>query len=218
LPSQSPHHVLVVLGAHAAPANIGPDLHFDSVIAVDRGIDHALALGLTIAEAVGDFDSASALGLRAAEASGAKIQRHNPRKDSTDLEIGLDTALSQGATKITIIGGYDDTRLDHQIANLLLLSDPRYAEVDITALINSARVFVIRDSKTFSTTPSELVTLLALGGPARGITTSGLEYPLTDDTLTSSSSRGVSNVASGKEASVGLTSGVLMAVLPGAES
>ncbi len=218
MPPRSPHHVLVVLGAHAAPANLSPDLHFDSVIAVDRGIDHAQALGLTIADAVGDFDSVSTEGLRAAEASGARIQRHNPRKDNTDLEIGLDTAVSQDASRITIIGGYDNTRLDHQVANLLLLSDPRYAEVEITALINGARVFMIRNSKTFSTTPRELVTLLALGGPAEGITTSGLEYPLTNDTLTASSSRGVSNVASGTEASVVLTSGVLMAVLPGAES
>jgi len=46
------------------------------VIAADRGLDYALALGLDVTVAVGDFDSVSAEALAAAEAAGVRIERH----------------------------------------------------------------------------------------------------------------------------------------------
>ena len=42
--------------------------------------------------------------------------------------------------------------------------------------------------------PGELVTLVAVNGPAEGVTTEGLAYPLRGETLEPGSSRGVSNV------------------------
>ena len=42
--------------------------------------------------------------------------------------------------------------------------------------------------------PGELVSLLAVNGPAEGVTTEGLAYPLRGETLEPGSTRGVSNV------------------------
>ena len=41
--------------------------------------------------------------------------------------------------------------------------------------------------------PGAVLTLLALGGPASGITTTGLRWPLRAETLQPGSTRGVSN-------------------------
>ncbi len=60
----------------------------------------------------------------------------------------------------------------------------------------------------------ELLTLLPLGGPAAGVTTSGLEYPLDGETLEPGSTRGVSNVFAEPEARVTLADGVLLAIRP----
>jgi thiamine pyrophosphokinase len=60
------------------------------------------------------------------------------------------------------------------------------------------------------------VTLLALGGPAVGVTTDGLEYPLAGETLTAGSSRGVSNVFAQPEVVVRVGRGVVLAVRPDA--
>jgi thiamine pyrophosphokinase len=60
------------------------------------------------------------------------------------------------------------------------------------------------------------VSLLAVGGPALGVATDGLEYPLRGETLEPGSSRGLSNVFTGAEARIGLADGVLLAIRPGA--
>ena len=56
--------------------------------------------------------------------------------------------------------------------------------------------------------------LLAVGGPATGITTTGLRWALTDGTLAPGSSRGVSNEFTGDAAEITLTAGVLLAIAP----
>jgi thiamine pyrophosphokinase len=63
-------------------------------------------------------------------------------------------------------------------------------------------------------TSGGLVTLLPLGGPAEGVTTTGLEYPLANETLHEGSTRGVSNLLVGAEATVSVARGVLLAVRP----
>ena len=54
-----------------------------------------------------------------------------------------------------------------------------------------------------------------LHGPADGIRTEGLAYPLDGETLEPGSTRGVSNVFVGETAYVSVKRGVLLAVFPG---
>ena len=60
----------------------------------------------------------------------------------------------------------------------------------------------IRDERTLAGEPGELVSLFALHGPAEGVRTEGLEYPLAGETLEPGSSRGVSNRFVGETARV----------------
>ncbi len=62
------------------------------VVAADSGLEHALALGLEVTVAVGDFDSASPEAVAVAEAAGTRVERHPHEKDATDLELALDVA------------------------------------------------------------------------------------------------------------------------------
>jgi thiamine pyrophosphokinase len=64
--------------------------------------------------------------------------------------------------------------------------------------------------------PGELVSLLPVGGPAGGITTEGLRYPLHAESLDAGTTRGVSNELIGPDASLSLTSGVLLVIRPDA--
>jgi thiamine pyrophosphokinase len=54
-----------------------------------------------------------------------------------------------------------------------------------------------------------------LHGPAHGVSTTGLRYPLDDEDLEAASSRGVSNEWVAGVATVRLRTGVLLAVAPG---
>lgn len=57
--------------------------------------------------------------------------------------------------------------------------------------------------------------LLPVHGPALGVVTGGLLYPLAGEDLPPGTSRGVSNVLAADRATVSLTGGVLLAVQPG---
>ncbi len=188
-----------------------------TVIAADGGVDRALALGLHVDLAVGDFDSVSRDGLAAAAAAGARIERHPTAKDATDLELALDAAMALSPSRVLVIGAAGG-RLDHLLASLLVLGSWRYRDVEIDALLGAARAHVIRDSRSFGGTVGELVSLLPLHGPAEGVTTSGLVYPLAGETLTAGTSRGISNLFAAAEAHVEVGRGVVAAVCPGETS
>lgn len=185
------------------------------VIAADSGIDQAHRLGLIVDVAIGDFDSVSAAGLRRAEQQGARVERHPADKDMTDFELALGAAVELGVASATVLGG-EGGRLDHLVANALVMASPRYSDVDLTAVGGGgARLHVVRRTRRISGVADEYVTLLAVNGPAVGIVTTGLLYPLNGGRLDPGSSRGVSNQLTGVEATVSVESGVLLAILPG---
>jgi thiamine pyrophosphokinase len=73
---------------------------------------------------------------------------------------------------------------------------------------------VIRTGAVLEGGPGDIVSLLPVGGPALGVETTGLRYPLRREVLHPGSTRGMSNELLGTEARVSLTGGVLLAVLP----
>jgi thiamine pyrophosphokinase len=182
------------------------------VVAADKGLEHALALGLEVSLAVGDFDSAAPEAVAAAEDAGTRIERHPHAKDATDLELALDAAAALDASRILVLAGTGG-RLDHELSLLLLLGSERYGGIEIDALVGSARVHVVRGARALHGTPGELVSLLPLGR-ADGVTTEGLAYPLRGETLEPGTSRGVSNVFESETARVSVERGVLLAVQP----
>jgi thiamine pyrophosphokinase len=184
------------------------------IVAADKGLEHALSLGLDVTLAVGDFDSASPQAVAVAESAGVRVERHPEEKDATDLELALDAAAAMEPRRILVLAG-EGGRLDHQLSALLLLASERYADTQVDALIGSAWVHVVRLARTLEGAPGELVSLLTVGGPAKGVTTAGLAYPLRGETLEAGTSRGISNVFATDTAHVSLDEGVLLAIRPG---
>lgn len=200
--------VLVLSGGPGAPARIRlPPL--SAVAAADGGAEHAAGLGLPVDALVGDLDSVSAETL----AGIAQIERHPVEKDASDLELALQAALRFEPDRILVLGG-GGGRLDHLLGELLLLAADAYAGVQVDAQLGAAAVHVIRGSRTLAGSAGELVSLFAMHGPACGVVTEGLRYPLLGETLGQGSTRGLSNVFVEAEARVSVERGVLLAVRP----
>jgi thiamine pyrophosphokinase len=163
---------------------------------------------------LGDIHSASPAAVAEAADQGASVERHPIAKDATDLELALDAAHATGTRRIHVLGGHGG-RLDHLVANVLVLARPELADVTVTAQIGAARVHVVRGMATLPGPIGDLVTLLPVHGPARGVTTEGLLYPLRGEDLLPGTTRGVSNELVHDPARVDLTAGVLVAIQPG---
>jgi thiamine pyrophosphokinase len=187
------------------------------VVAADSGLDLAVAVGLHVDVAVGDFDSVRATTLAELEAGGtATIERHPTDKDATDLELALAAARRHGADHVIVLGGHGG-RLDHLLGNALLLAAPDLAGLRVEARMGDALVLVCRPAVAVEVhgAAGDVVSLLAVHGPAEDVHTEGLRYVLRGEQLAPGSTRGVSNELVAATASVRIGAGLLLVVKPG---
>ena len=78
--------------------------------------------------------------------------------------------------------------------------------------VKGARVAPVHDRHEITGAAGDVVTLVPLGGPAEGVTTTGLRWPLDGETLPPGSTRGVSNEMTRDTATVSVASGVLLSI------
>ena len=190
------------------------------VVAADSGLDHARALGLDVDLVVGDRDSVSPDALAWAEDRAIPVERFPVDKDATDTELAVVAAIEHGARHVVLLTGAGD-RLDHVLSVVLLLGHPAFASVVLEAWVGRAHLLRVLGPGTLvvPAAPGETVSLLPIGGPVHGITTTGLQYPLADETLAPATSRGVSNVVASTVTptvtpSVTVTQGTLLVIRP----
>lgn len=213
--------LLAVGGDPAAALHLPPTLPRGSVVvAADSGLDRLTGL-LRVDHVVGDLDSVSDPALRHARANGAEIHRHPADKDATDIELALDLvvdhlAAATGLASLLVVGG-GAGRLDHLLADVLLLTAPALAPLEVTARFGPATVTVVRPGRPRSLVgrPHEQVSLLPVHGPADGVTTERLRWPLVDAHLAAGTTRAMSNELVGADAAVRLSAGVLAVIQPG---
>lgn len=188
----------------------------DLIVAADGGSLHAVRHGWWPHWLVGDLDSTPPEIQRLLQAHDAAISKHSPRKDETDTELAVRVAVEQGADEIYLLGATGG-RLDHTLANILLLGMEAFAPVRLTILAGQQRLTAIRGQGEIHGRPGDLVSLLPIGGDAVRIWTEGLEYPLRGETLRFGIPRGISNVLTAPIATIRLESGILLAVITPAE-
>jgi thiamine pyrophosphokinase len=184
----------------------------DLLVGADGGTRHILALGLQPNIVVGDLDSLPAAVVEELIARGIAIERHPTSKDQTDLELAIECALRQGVDEILMLGGMGG-RLDQTLANLLILAQRdwpvplRLVEGPQIASIVCGPGRLVLHGVVGAT-----VSVIPLSAAARGITYTGLRYPLHAATLALGSTRGVSNEFAATTASIELTAGLLLVV------
>ncbi len=148
-------------------------------------------------------------------ASGVRVERVPREKNASDTELAVLAAIDAGADELTILGGLGGARVDHALMNVALLEHEALAgraarlydeHAARLSLLTGPGIVVLagRDD--------DLVTLIPVGGPAVGVTTRDLRYPLRDETLEPGSSRGLSNLRTAPRAAVSVRAGRLLVI------
>ena len=190
------------------------DAGTDLVVAADGGARLADALGLPIHRWVGDGDSLGEAGLAELRRRGVPIELASPDKDESDTELGLLAAVGAGARRVTIIGALGGPRPDHALANIALLGHPAAAGCELQILDPTARIRLLDGASgrlDLAGRVGDLVSLIPLE-TVEVVTTTGLRFPLRDDTLIVGPARGISNVRAASDASVAIRSGRLLVI------
>ncbi len=190
----------------------------DAVIAADGGIDHAIAWDLPINIAVGDMDSVSLTGLAHLQQERIATERHPADKEASDGELALEVALRSDPQEVHLFTGGGADRLDHLLITAALLTNPSLASRRVWAWIGSTLIIPLQagQSTDFWGHEGANITLLAVNGPAQGVGTVGLEFPLHGETLQPWSSRGLSNRGMGAAVTVSIERGCLLVIRPNA--
>lgn len=174
----------------------------DFVIAADGGYQAAKELGITPDLLVGDFDSLNYV------PDGIPIERHPVMKDDTDTLLAVRLGLSRGYRNFVLIGTIGG-RLDHTIANLqTLLFLVEHGAKGI--LYGDGTAVTTVHCETVHLTGEGIVSVFCFGGPAGGVTETGLKYGLDRATVTSSFPIGVSNEFTDVPAAITAEEGTLL--------
>lgn len=185
----------------------------DWIISADGGAARALSWGLRPDLVIGDMDSLPEAARAILVSEGCRFIEHPRAKDETDLELALVHAAQEGAKEITVLGALGG-RLDHSLANILLLTLPSLAGVSVRIAEGEQQALLARGGEVVELEGArgDLVSLVPLGGDARGVTTRGLAWSLNEDTLHFGSSRGVSNEMTADKAGIQVGEGLLLIV------
>jgi thiamine pyrophosphokinase len=185
----------------------GPEL----IIAADAGAKYLLELGVCPEILVGDFDSLPPQIVAQITAAGKAVYRYPPQKDQTDLQLALDAAAHAGVTAVNIWGGLG-RRLDHTLGNIGLL---QYAgEAGLSARLRDIdhELFLAGGYTVVKARPGWAISLIPLSPAVTGVTTTGLKYPLNEETLYFNVTRGIHNQFAAAEAVITVATGRLLII------
>jgi len=184
------------------------------LIAADGGAAWLESTGLLPAILVGDLDSVEMSTVARLSAAGTEVVRHPIEKDASDTELAIELAFERGADRVVLLGALGGGRLDHEVANLLLLADPGLAARDLRIVRGGTLVRALAPGQrlTIEVGPGSTVTLLPVSGGVEGVVTRGLRYPLEGEPLGIGRSRGLSNEVVEAPASVSTRTGTLLVI------
>jgi len=209
--------VIIADGELGDPAELRTYLRGNEfVIAVDGGVRHAEALGLTVDLLLGDFDSLPAAALARYRCRGTPILSFPVDKDYTDTHLALNWAAARGAREALLLGA-TGSRLDQTLAHLFIL--PRLWEEEglySRAVTPTNEIFPVcagRGTVTFHGPPGGKFSLLPASDLVRGVTLEGARYPLQDRDLELGTSLTISNEFTGSPVRLSLRAGRLLVVV-----
>jgi thiamine pyrophosphokinase len=183
------------------------------VISADGGAENALKMNLVPDVVIGDMDSIKATVKENIREKSNKTRyiSTSAYKDKSDTQLAVEYALDLGIKKMIILGALGD-RIDHTMANILLLTSPFLRDIDIRILADASEIFIIRNSRTLNGDIGGTVTLISLSPYTYFIKTEGLKYELENEKLMFSPVRGISNVFTEKKAYIKIKEGTLLII------
>ncbi len=189
----------------------------DYVVAVDGGLSYCEVLGIEPDFIIGDFDSINereqeAIALLEQEIPD-RIMRLKPEKDDTDMLAALKEMLQRGYRDFRIYAGCGG-RFDHTFANVqCLLYLKNHGAVGYLVDGNGMMLVIQNEVVHFKKEMEGYLSLFSLNKEAKGVTITGMKYPLLDYTMQNDFPVGISNEFIGCEASVSVEEGELLCVL-----
>jgi thiamine pyrophosphokinase len=162
------------------------------LIALDGAADRLIAMGLRPHVILGDLDSISASALKLAPRHGTRIVQIKEQKTS-DLGKGLQFCKERNWKRIAVTG-FLGNRLDHSLNAFGVLS--KFHDLEMTLITSQSIARVLHGHSAFkcAVRPGQQISLMPLP-VTRGVTLTGVKWPLHSQTLRQTGLVSLSNKA-----------------------
>lgn len=162
---------------------------FEYVIGVDGGCALLQSLEIVPNLILGDFDSIESLATYEALWPSAEVLSFPAQKDYTDSELAIEVILKEKLDRIIIIGALGG-RMDHMLGTLFLLD-----KSDNLVIVDESNCIerIITPFYKKMDGGTGYVSLVPSREGLHKITLKGFKYPLTQDTIHYTQTRGISN-------------------------
>lgn len=189
----------------------------DFCIAVDGGLSYCPVLNVEPDLLIGDFDSVSEQEKEAIAALQQEIPERviclPAEKDDTDMLAALKYGLELGYRDFRIYAGTGG-RFDHTLANIQCLLYLKNHGACGYLVDGTGMMLVLQnESVSFRKELEGYLSLFSLGKEAKGVTISGMKYPLKDAVITNDFPIGISNEFVGEEATISVKDGELVCMI-----
>lgn len=183
----------------------------DYVVCADGAAEYLMNLNILPHLLVGDLDSINKKTLGWVKKNNVVVKEFPVKKDMTDTELAVEFALKQNPNKITIIGA-TGSRLDHSLSNIMLLYKIYRRGVNAVIVDEINHITVTDNILKMRCRIGETISIIPVGGDAKGVTLEGLEYSLVDHDIKMGSSLGISNKSGSEEIIISVKDGILLVI------
>lgn len=164
----------------------------DFILSADGGTDYCVELGIIPDLVIGDLDSISPKTLDILKKKEVPINVFPIKKDKTDSQLSIEYLMDKGAEEITIIGAIG-SRIDHTLANILLLKTIKDKGIKGKIVHNNNIIYIIDDELIMDKKNGYFVSIIPIESKGVLVSLKGFEYNLSKVKIDFASTLGVSN-------------------------
>lgn len=177
------------------------DIKYDQLISVDQATHFLIEKNIPISLAIGDFDSIK-----------DKIVLNdinhitlNVEKDETDTLAAIRYAYQQNPDEVIVLGGIGGERIEHSIANILLLNE----FPNLKIITDYSKIYTLSEG-TYQTSFKGYISIFSMIDSV--ISLKNFKYPLNQYELTLFNTIGISNELNGDIGTIEVQKGKIMVI------
>lgn len=183
----------------------------DFIICADGGANHLYKSGILPDMIVGDLDSLTEDALEYYKQADVSFHKFPSRKDNTDTELAVDFAIDRGAAEIILLGS-TGTRLDHTLANIMILLKLLKIGIKAKVVDEHNEVYIVDSEIEIEKEKNTFISFIPIFKECIGVTMKGFKYSTDDLNFVLGSTMGVSNEVENEKGIIEIRDGISLVI------
>ncbi len=184
----------------------------DYVICADGGANHLVKVGLRPDLVIGDLDSIEEETLKYLYKANVEVSKFPKEKDYTDTELAIKYLINKKVNEI-IFMGVIGSRLDHTLANILLLKTLLDKGVQGKIIGDSNVVYITDEKMVLKKEKNSFVSVVPMDNEGAIVTLEGFKYETIEEKFSFSSTYGISNQIVEEKGTIKIHKGICLVIV-----